>query len=203
MRVWTDHLLPRFTDVALGKAMEETRGRVVDGLDGTVLELGFGSGRNLPHLPESVGAVLAVEPSLVARKLAVGRIATTPVPVTFVGADAQALALPDSSVDHVVVTWTLCSIPDVERALREVHRVLKPGGSLRFVEHGRSPEPHVARRQDRLTPLWGRVMGGCHLNRSIDDLLVAAGLTIDELRNYRMGGSDLAGYAYEGAASKR
>jgi SAM-dependent methyltransferase len=187
MAFYTEQVLPRFTDVMLGKAMEPTRARVCHGLSGEVLELGFGSGRNLPHLPPEVTRVLAVEPAAVGRGLAAGRIAAAGIPVEFVGEDGEELALSDSSVDHAVVTWTLCTIPDVDRALAEVRRVLRPGGTLRFVEHGLSPNPGVARWQDRLTPVWGKLFGGCHLNRPIDEVVRRSGLTLETIRTYNMG----------------
>ncbi len=120
----------------------------------------------------------------------------------FVGTDGQDLPLPDGSIDHVLVTWTLCTIPNVDRSLEEAGRVLRPGGTLHFVEHGRSPRAGVAQWQDRLTPLWGKVFGGCHLNRPMDALIERAGLTLDTLRTYNMGGPELMGFAYEGIASK-
>jgi ubiquinone/menaquinone biosynthesis C-methylase UbiE len=202
MGFYSDQVLPRFVDVTLGKLMDETRERVTAGLAGDVLEIGFGSGRNVPHLPSSVNRLLAVEPAAVGRKLASRRIAEAPIPVEFVGTDGQELPLPDASVNHVLVTWTLCTIPDVDRALQEIHRVLQPGGTLHFVEHGRSPRPGVAQWQDRLTPLWGVLFGGCHLNRSIDALIEGAGLGLDAIRTYNMGGPELMGYAYEGVAKK-
>lgn len=202
MGFYDDQVLPRFIDLALGRPVETTRARVVSGLTGEVLEIGFGSGRNLPHLPPQVTRLLAVEPAVVGRRLAAGRLAATAVPVEFVGDDGQRLPVPDTSVDHVLVTWTLCTIPDVERALGEVRRVLRPGGTLHFVEHGRSPRPGVARWQDRLTPLWGRCFGGCHLNRPVDRLIENAGLTLDTIETYRMGGPEFFGFAYEGIASK-
>ena len=202
MGFYSDQVLPRFVDVTLGKLMDETRERVTAGLAGDVLEIGFGSGRNLPHLPSPVNRLLAVEPAAGGRKLASRRIAEAPIPVEFVGTDGQELPLPDASVNHVLVTWTLCTIPDVDRALQEIHRVLQPGGTLHFVEHGRSPRPGVAQWQDRLTPLWGVLFGGCHLNRSIDALIEGAGLGLDAIRTYNMGGPELMGYAYEGVAKK-
>ena len=202
MGFYSDQVLPRFVDVTLGKLMDETRERVTAGLAGDVLEIGFGSGRNVPHLPSSVNRLLAVEPAAVGRKLASRRIAEAPIPVEFVGTDGQELPLPDASVNHVLVTWTLCTIPDVDRALREIHRVLQPGGTLHFVEHGRSPRPGVAQWQDRLTPLWGVLFGGCHLNRSIDALIEGAGLELDAIRTYNMGGPELMGFAYEGVAKR-
>jgi len=202
MGFYQEQVLPRFTDVALGRHMEPIRARVATGLGGEVLEIGFGSGRNLPHLSPAVTRLLAVEPAPAGPRLAAGRIGAAPFPVELVGADGEDLPLPDTSVDHALVTWTLCTIPDVERTLRETLRVLRPGGTLHFVEHGRSPTPRIAQWQDRLTPLWGRLFGGCHLNRTIDQLITGAGFRLDTLETYRMGGGELAGFAYEGVASK-
>jgi len=199
---YTERVLPRFIDVALGKALDGTRARVASGLCGEVLEIGFGSGRNVPHYPAGVTRVHAVEPALANRKLAAPRLAASPVPVTYAGLDGRDLALDDESVDHVLTTWTLCTIPDVETALLEIRRVLRPGGTLRFVEHGRSPRERVARWQDRVTPLWGRLFGGCHLNRPIPDLVASSGLILTELDTYPMAGPELIGYTFEGVATK-
>jgi SAM-dependent methyltransferase len=191
-----DNVLPRFIDVAMGgKAFDEIRSRVASNLDGEVLEVGFGSGRNVPHYP--------ADPATVGRKLAAGRVGASAVPVDYVGLDGQNLPLEDESVDHVLVTWTLCTIPDVGTALGEVSRVLRPGGSLHFVEHGRSPRPRVARWQDRLTPVWGKAFGGCHLNRSISDIVTASGLEMAHLDEYAMRGPEIFGYMFEGVATKR
>ena len=199
---YDQQVLPRIIDVALGKPMEPVRAEVAAPLTGEVLEVGFGSGRNLPHLPPAVSRLLAVEPAAGGRSLAARRIAATTVPVEVVGLDGQDLALDDASVDHVLVTWTLCTIPDVERALLEMHRVLRPGGQLHFVEHGRSPDPRVARRQDRLTPLWGRIFGGCHLNRPIAELVAGAGFVTTQLETYRMVGPETVGFSYRGIATR-
>ena len=171
-------------------------------LDGDVLEVGFGSGRNVPHYPTQVTKVWAVDPATVGRRLAAGRVAASPVPVDYVGLDGEQLPLEDGSVDHVLTTWTLCTIPDVQRALAEVRRVLRPGGSLHFVEHGRAPEARVARWQERLTPMQRRVFGGCHLNRPIDQLIDAAGLRLETLDNYYARGPKPFGYMFEGVATK-
>ena len=202
MGFYTEQVLPRLTDIVLGRPMEEVRARVSATLAGDVLEIGFGSGRNLPHLPPDVTRLLAVEPAAGGRALAARRIAAAGVPVAFVGADARELGLPDGSVDHVLVSWSLCTIPDVDVALGEVRRVLRPGGALHFVEHGRSSNRRVARWQDRLTPLWSHAFGGCHLNRPVDRLITEAGLQLDHLRTYRFGRPELVGFAYEGTASK-
>jgi ubiquinone/menaquinone biosynthesis C-methylase UbiE len=124
------------------------------------------------------------------------------MPVEYVGLDGQALPLDSASVDHVLTTWTLCTIPDVERALAEIRRVLRPNGLLHLAEHGRSPDGTVARWQDRLTPLQRRVAGGCHLNRPIEQLVADSGLELARLDNYYAKGPRPFGYMYEGVARK-
>jgi SAM-dependent methyltransferase len=204
MGFYSDQVLPRITNVALGSAeLAELRSRVASELDGEVLEVGFGSGLNVPHYPPAVTRVRAVDPATVGRKLAADRVAASPVPVEYIGFDGQDLPLDDESVDHVLTSWTLCTIPDVGGALREIRRVLRPGGSLHFLEHGRSPDPHVARWQDRLTPLQRTWAGGCHLNRPIDELIADAGLRIDRLDTYYVRGPKVSGYMYEGVATRR
>lgn len=200
MGFYADQVLPRFIDVALGKQTDPVRARVASGLSGDVLEVGFGSGRNVPHLPASVTRLIAVDPATVGRKLAAPRIAARGLPVDFVGLDGQSLPLDDACVDHVLVTWTLCTIPDVDRALDEMKRVLRPGGSLHFVEHGRSPVDKSARMQDRVTPVWKRALGGCHLNRRIPDLIEGAGFRMERLDTYRDKGPELVARLYEGVA---
>lgn len=203
MGLYARHVLPRLTNRILDNdEFAEIRRRVVTDLDGTVLEIGFGSGLNVPHYPTTVERVLAVEPSIVARQLAAERVAASHVEVEYVGLDGQRISLDDASVDHALTTWTLCTIPDVTRALAEIHRVLRPGGALHFVEHGRSPAPAVARWQDRLTPIQRRVAGGCHLNRPIDQLLTGSGLSLAKMDNYYASGPKALGYMYEGVARK-
>lgn len=202
MGVYEDRVLPRLIDVALGKQAEGTRARVVGGLSGHVLEVGFGTGRNLRHLPGAVERVYAIEPAAGGRRIAAPRIADCPVPVEFIGLDGASVALADESVDHVLITWSLCTIPDVHTALSEVHRVLRPGGCLHFVEHGRSPHPKVAARQDRATPVWKRLFGGCHLNRPIPELITEAGLRMTDMRTYAERGPETIGRMFEGIATK-
>lgn len=170
------------------------------GLQGEVLEIGFGSGLNVPHYPAGITRVRAIDPATVGRKLAARRTAASPVPVDFVGLDAQRLPVDDASVDHVLSTWTLCSIADAEQALAEIGRVLRPGGTLHFAEHGLAPDPKVARMQHRLTPLQRRVAGGCHLDRPIDKLIAASGLAFTSLETYYMQGPKAFSYTFEGTA---
>ena len=181
MGVWGDRLLPRVLD-SMGAAPEVTRLRaaVCAGLHGTVLELGFGSGLNLPHYPAAVTEVLAVEPSDAAWALSERRRAESAVPVRRSGRDGQRLTEADASVDCVLTTLTLCTIPDVSRALAEVRRVLRPGGTLHVFEHGLAPDAGVETWQHRLEPVQKRVFGGCHLTRDVPLLLTDAGFRLDE-----------------------
>jgi SAM-dependent methyltransferase len=200
---YRDQLVPRITNAVMNRAdLREIRERAAAGLAGEVLEVGFGSGLNVPHYPPAVTRVLAVDPARVGRRLAAQRIAASPVPVEFAGLDAEQLPWADARVDHVLTTWTLCTIPDPGRALAEICRVLRPGGSLHFAEHGRSPDPRVARWQDRLNPLQQRLAGGCNLNRPIDRLIAASGLQIIRLDTYYQHGPKTLGYTFEGQAAK-
>lgn len=203
MGFYSDQILPRFVNVVMGvKEFEPIRARVSSGLEGDVVEIGFGSGLNVPSYPPAVKRVLAVDPATVGRKLAAKRLAATAVPVEFVGLDGEELPVESDSVDRVLATWTLCSIPKPERALAEIYRVLRSGGEFRFVEHGLSPEPTVARWQNRITPLQRRVAGGCHLNRPVQSLLDASGLEVTRIDSYYVSGPKPWGYMYEGAATK-
>jgi ubiquinone/menaquinone biosynthesis C-methylase UbiE len=203
MGIYQDRVLPRLTNRIMNRRdLLPIRDRVCAGLDGEVLEIGFGSGLNAPHYPPAVTRVRAVDPATLGRRLAADRVAASAVPVEYIGLDGQALPLEPASVDHVVSTWTLCTIPDVERALGEVRRVLRPGGSLHFVEHGLSPDARVARWQDRLTPLQRRLAGGCHLNRPIDRLLDGSGLELAGHTSYYLEGPKSLGYTFEGRAIK-
>ncbi|MDQ6613818.1 MAG: class I SAM-dependent methyltransferase [Actinomycetota bacterium] len=203
MGFYNDQVVPRFTDLVMSRReLTPIRARVTASLNGDVLEVGFGSGLNVAHYPPMVTRVLAVDPATAGRKLAAKRLASSPVPVEYVGLDGQVLPLESSSVDHVLSTWTLCSIPDVDRALSEIRRVLRPGGSFHFVEHGHSPDDKVAGWQDRLTPLQRRVAGGCHLNRPMDQLILQSGLELIRLDNYYAKGPRPFGYMFEGVATK-
>jgi SAM-dependent methyltransferase len=182
MGLYGEHVLPRVVDVLCGmKNAEPLRRRVCTGLEGSVVELGFGSGHNAPFYPETVERVAAIEPADLGWRLAEKRVRATQVPVERAGLDGQSLPFGDDSFDTALSTWTLCTIPDVAAALTEVRRVLKPGGTLHFVEHGLAPDERVRVWQHRLEPVQKRVFGGCHLTRPIVDLLTAAGFTITEL----------------------
>jgi ubiquinone/menaquinone biosynthesis C-methylase UbiE len=200
---YREQVLPRVADVLLrGPEYTTARDRVCAGLAGEVLEVGFGSGRNVPHYPATVKRVRAVDPATVGRQLAAERVAASPVPVEYVGLDGEQLPIDDGSVDHVLVTWSLCTIPDVARALEETRRVLRPGGSLHFVEHGLAPDPGVARWQHRLTPIQRRLFGGCHLDRPIGALIEGSGLRLEKLDNYYARGPKPFGYMFEGVATR-
>jgi ubiquinone/menaquinone biosynthesis C-methylase UbiE len=185
-----EHVLPRIVDTLCNmKVARPQRQRVCQGLAGEVVEIGFGSGLNIPFYPPAVTRVAAIEPADVGWKLAEQRVGATTIPVERSGLDGQALPFPDDSFDAALSTWTMCTIPDVEAALRELRRVLKPGGELHFVEHGLAPDENVRRWQHRLDPLQQRVFGGCHLTRPIVDLVRGAGFTIRELDTYYEEGS--------------
>lgn len=197
-----DHVLPKLVDSALDTAQtRRIRARVTAGLAGEVVEIGFGTGHNLPHLPASVSRLLAVEPSESSVRRAGARIAASTTPVEVVGVDGQRLPLPDGSVDAALCTWSLCTIADPVAAVREVRRVLRPGGRLQFVEHGVAPDENVRRWQARLNPIQGRLMGGCTLDRDIPGLLRAGGMTVTRLETYYGDASPKALVAmYEGTA---
>jgi ubiquinone/menaquinone biosynthesis C-methylase UbiE len=182
MGVYRERVLPRVINVACGvKTAEPVRRRVCEGLAGEVVEIGFGSGLNVPFYPSTITSVSAVEPADQAWKLASKRLESTTVPVERSGLDGQSLPFASNSFDAALSTWTLCTIPDVDTALQELRRVLKPGASLHFVEHGLAPDESVRRWQLRLEPVQKRVFGGCHLTRRIVDLVTAAGFTVTEL----------------------
>jgi SAM-dependent methyltransferase len=174
-----DRVLPRVVERTLGeRTTGALRDRVCAGLAGEVIELGFGSGLNIPHYPPAVTAVAAVEPSDTAWRRAAPRVAATTVPVRRSDVDGQRLSAADGAFDGGLTTWTLCTIPNAAAALAELHRVLRPGGTLHFLEHGLAPDERVRRWQRRLEPLQKRMFGGCYLTRPILDLVTGAGFTL-------------------------
>jgi len=200
--IYNDRVLPRILNASCGSSrLDPLRRRVCASLTGEVIEIGFGSGLNTPFYPADIARVAAVEPSDLSWRLAGERLRTTKVPVLRSGLDGQSLPFADDSFDAALSTWTLCTIPDVAAAMGELRRVLKPGGTLHFLEHGLAPDEEVRRWQRRLEPVQRRITGGCHLTRPIVELLVTAGFTIEELDVFyeentaRLTGADSLGIA--------
>ena len=176
MGAYSEHIVPRIVNLVCNmKVAHPQRRRVCERLAGEVVEIGFGSGLNVPYYPATVKRVTAVEPAAVGWKLAAKRLGETSIPVQRAGLDAATLPFPDDSFDAALSTWTMCTIPDIDAALGELRRVLKPGGTLHFVEHGLAPDQRVQRWQHRLEPVQKRLFSGCHLTRPIVDLLQAGG----------------------------
>jgi SAM-dependent methyltransferase len=200
MNFYAKYVLPRLIDVAMkNKESARLRSEWIPHARGQVLEIGIGSGLNLPFYSPQVERVYGVDPSVELGRLARQRAADTSTKVEFLYQSAdEPLPLAKATMDTVVVTWTLCSIPNAPAALQEMKRVLKPGGRLLFLEHGRAPDPGVAVWQDRLTPFWRRFTGGCHLNRKIDALITEAGFRITELRTGYLAGPRPMAYTYQG-----
>lgn len=204
MNLYDRYVLPRVVNCVCGNpVIEHQRRLVVPRARGRVLEIGFGSGLNLPHYDRAnVEWIWALEPSAPMRQLAAPRIAAAGLDVRLLDNAGEDLPLPDHSVDSIVVTYSLCTIPDATMALRQMRRVLRPGGTMLFSEHGAAPNADVRRWQDRLDGLWGRVSGGCHLNREVSAMISAAGFRMDWVESaYLPGTPRFAGYNTWGAAS--
>lgn len=202
MGFYDDRVLPHIINVVMNnKQTREIRSRLCAGLKGDVVEIGFGTGHNLPFVPPSVTRLRAVEPSQRSVRLAGERMNAAPFPVEIVGLDGQRIPLDDDSADAVLCTWSLCTIPDPVTAVREVRRVLRPGGQLHFVEHGKAPHEAVRKWQDRLNGIQQRIAGGCNLNRDIPAIIEEGGLSISSLDTYYGKGEPKAlGALYEGTA---
>lgn len=203
MAFYRDRVYPRMLDLLMdNKHTRRIRARVCADLQGDVVEIGFGTGLNLPHLPVAVTQLRAVEPSVLGLRIARDRIFASAIPVEIAGLDGQSLPFADGSADAVLCTWTLCTIPDPIAAMREVGRVLRPGGTLHFVEHGAAADAGVRRWQDRLNGLNQRVACGCNLNRDIPGVVRAGGLVINRLDTYYMPVEPKPfGASYEGIAT--
>ena len=202
MSFYQRYVIPRLTHLAMRqKQLLPFRRRVIGAAEGRVLEIGIGSGLNFPLYGGTVTSVIGLEPSSELLNMARPRAEAAAAPITLLDASAETIPVDSGSIDTVVTTWTLCTIPNAAQALAEMRRVLRPGGALLFVEHGRAPEPGVARWQDRLDPLWSRLAGGCHLNRKMDDLISRNGFRIEALENARLPGPRTHTYLYQGLAS--
>jgi len=196
-------ILPPILDLVMRqKHLTKYRRMVVAAARGRVLEIGVGSGLNFALYGKQVELVYGIDPSERLLSIARRRAAASGIPVELLLGSATAIPLADDAVDTVVMTWTLCSIPDPLAALREMRRVLKPNGNLCFVEHGLSPEPSVERWQHRITPAWRRMAGGCHLDRKMDDLIRLAGFNLTDLHVEYAPGPRTMSYMYQGCACR-
>ena len=201
MSFYNDVLLPRLCHLAMrNRRLLPYRERVVGLAEGRVLEVGVGSGLNLPFYRAGVREVVALEPAPKLIAMATRLTRASAVPVRLIEASAEAIPIDDDSIDTVVTTWTLCTIPQAEVALAEVRRVLRRSGRLAFVEHGLAPDKRVRYWQDRLTPAWRCISGGCHLNRSIRNMIEASGFRVDRLETGYMPGPKPMTFMYEGSA---
>ena len=203
MSFYRERVLPHLVNLSMKQAnLEPYRRRVVGAAHGRVLEIGVGSGINL-GLYTSAAHVVGLDPSAKLLSMARAAAGDRPRSIELVEGTAEAIPLPARSVDTVVTTWTLCSIPDLPKALNEIRRVLKPEGRLLFAEHGLAPEPNVVRWQNRLTPLWKQIGGGCHLNRPIDKMIGSAGFRLTRLETGYTKGPRPMTFMYEGEAQPR
>src|SRR6202048_2154224 len=204
MGFYSDIILPRLCDLAMrNKQLLPYRERVIAAAEGRVLEIGVGSGMNLPFYRPPVREVLALEPAAQLMTMARSASRASSMPVTFLEASAEAIPLDKHSVDTIVTTWTLCSIPQAATAIADMRRVMRPGGKLLFVEHGVAPDEGVRRWQDWLTPAWRRISGGCHLNRPIRSMIEAAGFRVDRIATGHMPGPKTMSFINEGSARRR
>jgi SAM-dependent methyltransferase len=201
MGFYRNVILPKLCDLSMrNKRLRPYRVRVIGAAEGRVLEIGAGSGLNLQLYRSGAREVLALEPDQRLLRMAERNAKNAPRPVTFLEASAEDIPLEDRSVDTVVTTWTLCTVPDADRALGEARRVLKTAGKLLFVEHGLAPERNVQKWQNRLTPVWTTISGGCHLNRPIAQIIETAGFAIERLETGYLPGPKFLAFLSEGSA---
>jgi len=203
MGFYSNSVIPYCIDLAMsGSNLEQYRQKLLTDVTGEILEIGFGTGLNLPHYPQSVTKITTIDPNPGMQKLARSRIKKSQITVDYKVLNGESLPMPDESFDSVVCTWTLCSIPLVEQALLEVHRLLKPGGKFYFIEHGLSQDLSIQIWQNRLTPIQKVLADGCHLNRSINDLVQQQfpNVTIEQFYAPKL--PKVIGYMYQGIAVK-
>jgi ubiquinone/menaquinone biosynthesis C-methylase UbiE len=204
MGFYEEWIVPPLIDWSMrNKRLRPYRERTAGAAEGRVLDIGIGSGLNLPFYARQAREIFGLDPSPPLLARAQSMAPRTQTPIHLLEGSAERIPLADHTIDTVVMTWTGCSIPEICAALEEMRRVLRPGGRLLFVEHGRAPDPGVARWQDRLDPFWQRFSGGCHLNRKIDDLLSDAGFQIGRLATGYIPGPKIMTFFYEGAAMPR
>ncbi len=206
MGFYDRHILPSLLNVVMGaKPITYQRKKVVPRAEGRVLEIGFGAGHNLPFYdPRKVTHLWALEPSLEYRAKAAERVAQSPIPIEFLDLPGEQIPLEDESVDNILVTYTMCTIPDVRAALSQMRRVLKPGGTMIFCEHGKAPDANVEKWQHRIEPVWKKISGGCHLARPIPELVTEGGFAIGDMETmYLPGTPRWGGFNYWGSATKR
>jgi len=205
MGFYDRHILPRVLNAAMSaKPITYQRKKIVPRAQGRVLEIGFGAGHNLPFYDSAkVTHIWALEPAAEMRARAAERVAANPIPMEFLDLPGEQIPLPDGEADTVLVTYTLCTIPDVQRALGEMRRVMKPAGRLLFCEHGEAPDAKIRHWQQRLTPVWKAIGGGCHLGREIPLLIRKGGFRVEKMETmYLPGTPRFAGFNYWGDATK-
>ena len=205
MSFYEDYCLPHLINFACGmQDIQRQRAKVVPEARGRVLEIGMGSGLNLPFYdPAAVEMVWGLEPSTGMRKKAQANLARSPLEVRWLDLPSEQIPLDDDSADTVLLTYTLCTIVDWEKALGEMRRVLKPSGHLIFCEHGRAPDAKVRRWQDRINPTWKKIAGGCNLNRAIPELITSGGFDIESLESEYQSGPKFGSYQYWGTATQQ
>lgn len=202
MGVYEKYLLPKFINAAMqNPEMERLRGTIVPEAKGNVVEVGIGSGLNLPFYSSEVQSVAGIDPSAKLKDLAEERIADAPMAIEIINESAEDMPFENDQFDTAVVTWTFCTVPSAEKVLAELRRVLRPDGRLLFVEHGLSPNANTAKWQNRLNPIWKPIGGGCNINRKIDDTIEASGFRISDLEHPIIKGPSIFTYQYMGRAS--
>jgi ubiquinone/menaquinone biosynthesis C-methylase UbiE len=204
MGLYSKYVFPRLMDRVLStEEIDQIRRSLLSEVRGDIFEIGFGTGLNLPHYPDTVKRITTADPSIGGYRLAQRRIAQSRIEVLHRPLNGESLPFADNSFDSVVCTFTLCSIADVDKALLELRRILKPSGRIHFVEHGLADDPRLQWWQHKLTPLQRRIGDGCHLDRDIRALLLRSGFRIEHLDNlYLKGAPRLGGYLYRGIATK-